>query len=314
MSRAYSSGAGNGKIPCWQALSTLAGLRSAQKATGPPSTFGVILNDSQSGWRLTGMALIRALQVTRCHQPVDVEIEKFLVDRRESYSAAAERPRRTDAVVGREDVLEVHLRHRQPGFSAEVDEERDEGGHRVGRVLRGISQQLVDPFVVRYGRHGEAVTAQPVNQGSEERVFRAGEVIGAPGRFDMRGNMPDGCRAYIGGYKIEAQGDIRRHARIRDKSYQRAHFCSGVPGACAVISDNVQGPVDGHRQARAPGVPEKFLGHELSLYVAHAKVIGISQRRVLGYFAHPHGAEACEHGRGGYIVNRYSAVKTGEAY
>src|SRR5712691_1746292 len=98
MSRAYSSGAGNGKIPCWQALSTLAGLRSAQKATGPPSTFGVILNDSQSGWRLTGMALIRAwlrkiraLQITRCHQPVDVEIEKFLIDRRESYSAAAER-------------------------------------------------------------------------------------------------------------------------------------------------------------------------------------------------------------------------------
>jgi len=48
MSRAYSSGAGKGKIPCRQALSTLSGLRSAQKATGPSAASGVIVNDSQS--------------------------------------------------------------------------------------------------------------------------------------------------------------------------------------------------------------------------------------------------------------------------
>ncbi len=43
-----------------------------------------------------------------------------------------------------------------------------------------------------------------------------------------------------------------------------------------MISDNVKRSVDGHRQTRAPGIPEKFLGHELGLYVAHAKMVSVS--------------------------------------
>jgi hypothetical protein len=49
MSRAYSSGAGNGKIPFLYAPRTLSGLRSAPKATGESLASGAIVKESQSG-------------------------------------------------------------------------------------------------------------------------------------------------------------------------------------------------------------------------------------------------------------------------
>jgi hypothetical protein len=49
MVRKCSSGAGNGIIPRRYAPSTLAGLRSAQNATGLSLASGEISNDSQSG-------------------------------------------------------------------------------------------------------------------------------------------------------------------------------------------------------------------------------------------------------------------------
>jgi hypothetical protein len=71
-------------------------------------------------------------------------------------------------------VLEVHFRHREPGFFAVIDEERDEGGHRVAGVFCGILKQLIDPFGVRYRSYRISVLAQPVDQRSEQRVLRAG--------------------------------------------------------------------------------------------------------------------------------------------
>lgn len=61
-------------------------------------------------------------------------------------------------------MFKVHFRHREPGFLTVIDEERDEGGHRVARVLRSIFQQLINPFVVRYRPYRKSVLAQPVDQ------------------------------------------------------------------------------------------------------------------------------------------------------
>ena len=66
--------------------------------------------------------------------------------------------------ISRENVLKVHFRHREPGFFTAIDEERDEGGHRVAGVLCGIFQQLIDPFAVRYRPYRISVLAQPVDQ------------------------------------------------------------------------------------------------------------------------------------------------------
>jgi len=66
--------------------------------------------------------------------------------------------------IGREDMFKVHFRHREPGFFAAIDEERDERGHRVARVRCGSFQQLLDPVGVRYRRYRVSVLAQPVDQ------------------------------------------------------------------------------------------------------------------------------------------------------
>ena len=102
--RANSSAAGNGKIPFLQAPRMLAGLRSAEKATGPPVACGAISNESQSGQQLTGMGQSQRHrlsgpgrirrpagipQVSRDDKTVNVQVEKFVVDGRENDAAAA---------------------------------------------------------------------------------------------------------------------------------------------------------------------------------------------------------------------------------
>src|ERR1700729_4630456 len=108
-------------MPRPYAPSTLAGLRSAQNATGASSATGAApspaaaaptsvpasvpaasafwaaagnSNDSQSGKRLVGMggqrAVGRARQVARLHQPVDVAVDQAAVDGREGDPAAAQ--------------------------------------------------------------------------------------------------------------------------------------------------------------------------------------------------------------------------------
>src|SRR5207245_10685625 len=91
----------------------------------------------------------RALQVSHGRQAVDVEVEKLLVDRREGYPAAAKRLLRMVAGIGRENVPEVHFCDREPRYRAAVDEQRDKGRTRVGRVPGRVPQPPIEPFAGR---------------------------------------------------------------------------------------------------------------------------------------------------------------------
>jgi len=75
-------------------------------------------------------------------------------------------------------VLQVHLGHGELRSRAAIDEERDERGHRVTGVVGGMLHQLADPFAVRDGLDLVSVLRQPVYQGTEQRIGRAGQVVG----------------------------------------------------------------------------------------------------------------------------------------
>ncbi len=78
------------------------------------------------------------------------------------------------------------------------------------------------------------------------------------------------------------------------------------------LSDDVQRAVDRDGQARAARVPQKFFRHELGLHVADAKTVGVRQRRVLGYLAHAHDAEAREHRGAGDVMDRDATDQAGQ--
>ena len=115
-----------------------------------------------------GCRALRGGQVSGRYQAADVAVQEPVVDGREGDSASVQRPFGVRPGVVREDVLQVHLRGGQPLVA--VDEQGQERGHRVGRVVRGIPQQLAHPDAERYLADLESVPAQPFHQRSEQRV------------------------------------------------------------------------------------------------------------------------------------------------
>src|SRR5579859_1882467 len=99
----------------------------------------------------------RVGQVSRRYQASDGAVEKLVVDGGEGYAAAPQRPFGVRPGVVREDVPEVHLRGREPGFPVAVDEQWQERRHRVGRVAGGIPQQVAHPDPERYLADAEPV-------------------------------------------------------------------------------------------------------------------------------------------------------------
>jgi len=209
-------------------------------------------------------------------------------------------------------MLQVHLRQGEPGLRVAVDEQRQERRHRVGGVAGGEPQQFAHPLAERYLADRVPVFAQPANQGSEQGVPGAGQVIGTSRRPFERGDVPDGRRAGVGGDEVERQVDVGSQAGIGDEPDQRAHLGCGIPRAAATAPDDVQRAVDRDGQARAPGVPEEFFRHELGLHVADAEAVSVRQGRTLGRLAYARDAEAREHGGGGYEVDRDAPVAAGQ--
>ena len=89
------------------------------------------------------------LEVARAHQTRDVQVEQILVDGRESDTAAAQSALSVVPAVSGENMVEVHFGDRDVRAWGPVDEQWDERGHRMRRVGRGITEQLVYPFLVR---------------------------------------------------------------------------------------------------------------------------------------------------------------------